>query len=98
MRMWPHQIYPRALRGEQLPGGRPAPSKAEAAAMLREMYQQDFGEGAERWRAWLRHNWQKAWKHRRGPGTRRARATGPAKPTGLKSDPAARARPRWTAG
>jgi hypothetical protein len=62
MRAWPHQICLRALSGETTLHGRPLPSKAEAAAWLKDLYGQDFGEDFTQWKAWLRYNWQKGRK------------------------------------
>ena len=62
MRAWPHQICLQALSGETgetTLEGRPLLSKAGAAAWLKNMYGQDFGEDFIQWKAWLRYNWQK---------------------------------------
>ena len=59
MRLWPHQICLRALRGEKSIHGRALPAKAEAAAQLKQLYGQDFGEDAAQWGASLRRNWRR---------------------------------------
>jgi hypothetical protein len=56
VRLHPITIGLRALRGERSIHGRPLPDRAEAAAMLRQLTGQDFGEDAAAWGTWLRDN------------------------------------------
>ena len=56
MRLHPITICLRALRGERSIHGRPLPDAAEAAALLRRLTGQDFGEDAAAWGRWLRAN------------------------------------------
>jgi hypothetical protein len=71
VRLHPITIGLRALRGERSIHGRPLPKAAEAAALLRRLTGQDFGEDAAAWGAWLRAN---RWVYTAGPDDpRRAR-------------------------
>ena len=56
MRLHPITIALRALRGERSIHGRPLPDAAEAAALLRQLTGQDFGDDAAAWGKWLRAN------------------------------------------
>jgi len=56
MRLSPFTLCLRALRGEKSIHGRPLPDRAEAAALLRRLTGQNFGEDAAAWGLWLRAN------------------------------------------
>lgn len=67
MRVYPHKIYLWALEGKTHMYGRRLPARAEAAKQLKQMYGQDFGDDAEKWRQWLRYNWRKYPRDARPP-------------------------------
>jgi hypothetical protein len=56
MHYLPHRIFMMSLQGVKKLAGRPLPTKEEAAASLRRLTGQDFGEDADAWAEWLKHH------------------------------------------